>query len=79
MNSKMKITVAISGLNNTDNPGPGVPVIRGIRESDVFDARIIGLAYENLEPGIYMKNLADKTYILPYPSVGADAYFERLA
>ncbi len=79
MNRKMKITVAISGLNNTDNPGPGVPVIRGIRESDVFDARIIGLAYENLEPGIYMKNLADKTYILPYPSVGADAYFERLA
>ena len=31
---KTKITVAITGLNNTDNPGPGVPVIRGIRESE---------------------------------------------
>ncbi len=52
---KTKITIAITGLNNTDNPGPGVPVIRGIRESELFDPRIIGLAYENLEPGIYMR------------------------
>ncbi len=52
--NKQKITVAVTGLNNTDNPGPGIPVIRGILESDFFDARIIGLAYENLEPGIYI-------------------------
>ncbi|HRX30632.1 MAG TPA: ATP-grasp domain-containing protein [Tenuifilaceae bacterium] len=73
-----KITIAVTGLNNIDSPGPGVPVIRGIKESKIFDARIIGLAYEHLEPGIYMEGLVDKTYMIPYPSKGKDALYERL-
>ena len=40
----MKVTVAVTGLNNIDSPGPGIPVIRGIRESQEFRVRIIGLA-----------------------------------
>ena len=75
---RTKITVALTGLNNTDNPGPGVPVIRGIRESDIFDPRIIGLAYENLEPGIYMDGIVDKTYQVPYPSEGSDVLVSRI-
>jgi carbamoyl-phosphate synthase large subunit len=75
---RKKITVAVTGLNNTDNPGPGVPVIRALLESDYFDVRIIGLAYENLEPGIYMENIADKVYSLPYPSLGTDELLKRL-
>jgi carbamoyl-phosphate synthase large subunit len=75
---KKQITVALSGLNNIDNPGPGIPVIRGIRESNIFEPRIIGLAYENLEPGAYMHNLVDKTYKVPYPSDGVDALIERI-
>ena len=76
--SKKKISVALTGLNNTDNPGPGVPVIRGIRESAEFDARIIGLAYENLEPAIYMHDVVDKTYQVPYPSEGSDVLIQRI-
>jgi carbamoyl-phosphate synthase large subunit len=76
--SKQKITVAVTGLNNTDNPGPGIPVIRGLLESDFFDVRIIGLAYENLEPGIYM-DLVHKVYNVPYPSIGTDALIARVA
>lgn len=76
--SKVRYTIAVSGLNNTDNPGPGVPVIRALRESKDFDVRIIGLAYENLEPGIYMSDLVDKTYQIPYPSVGAEQFLERI-
>ncbi len=75
---KTKITIALTGLNNTDNPGPGVPVIRGIRESETFDPRIIGLAYENLEPGIYMEGVVDKTYQVPYPSEGSDVLIQRI-
>jgi len=75
---KTKITVAVSGLNNTDNPGPGIPVIRALRESDVFDVRIIGLAYENLEPGTYMRDMVDKTYQVPYPSIGSEKLIARL-
>jgi len=76
--SKKKVTVAVTGLNNIDSPGPGIPVIRGIKESNYFDARIIGLAYEHLEPGIYMRDLVDKTYMIPYPTEGKDALLERL-
>lgn len=75
---KLKLTIAVTGLNNTDNPGPGIPVIRGIRESEEIDARVIGLAYENLEPGIYMSYMIDKTYMIPYPSSGTEAYMERI-
>ncbi|HBX52940.1 MAG: biotin carboxylase [Bacteroidetes bacterium RIFOXYA12_FULL_35_11] len=76
--TKKKITVAVSGLNNTDNPGPGIPVVRGIRESKEFDARIIGFAYENLEPGIYLHDIIDKTYQIPYPSAGIEPLMQRL-
>lgn len=76
--SKQPITIAVTGLNNIDSPGPGIPVVRGIRESAFFEPRIIGLAYENLEPGIYMHDLVDKTYMIPYPSDGSDALIERV-
>jgi carbamoyl-phosphate synthase large subunit len=75
---KQKYNIAVTGLNNTDNPGPGVPVIRGLREAKDFDVRIIGLAYENLEPGIYMDGICDKVYQIPYPSTGSDALMERI-
>ena len=78
MVKKTKITVAVTGLNNTDNPGPGIPVIRGILESDLFDVKIIGLAYENLEPGIFMHDLVKKTYQMPYPSAGIEMMMQRL-
>jgi len=76
---KNKLTIAVTGLNNTDNPGPGIPVIRGIRDSEEFDVRIIGLAYENLEPGIYMDHMVDKTYQIPYPSAGIENIMTRIA
>jgi len=71
--------IALTGLNNTDNPGPGVPVIRCLREAKSFDVKIIGLAYENLEPGIYMPNITDKVYQIPYPSTGSESFMERIS
>lgn len=75
---KQQLTIAVSGLNNTDNPGPGIPVIRGLKEAGSFNVRIIGLAYENMEPGIYMRDMIDKCYQLPYPSCGVEALLKRL-
>ena len=66
--AKKKINIAVTGLNAIDSPGPGIAVIRGLREAKSFDVRIIGLAYESLEPGIYMHDLIDRTYYIPYPS-----------
>jgi carbamoyl-phosphate synthase large subunit len=76
--NRTRINIAVTGLNNTDNPGPGVPVIRALRDSGEFDVRIIGLAYENLEPGIYMRDLIDKAYRIPYPSEGSDVLIKRV-
>ena len=73
-----KIVVAVTGLNAIDSPGPGVAVIRAIRECEDFDVRIIGLSYEALEPGLYMHDLVDKTYQIPYPSAGTDSVLGRI-
>ena len=73
------MNVAVTGLNNVDNPGPGVPVIRALRESGEFDGRIIGLLYDTLEPGAYLTSVSDASYVIPYPSAGLDHLFERLA
>lgn len=75
---KRKITIAVTGLNAIDSPGPGIPVIRALRESKEFNVRIIGLSYETLEPGIYMHALVNKTYQIPYPSAGTESLLTRL-
>ena len=49
--SKPKYTIAVTGLNATDNPGPGLAVIRALKDAASFDVNIIGLSYEALEPG----------------------------
>lgn len=76
--SKRKITVAVSGLNNIDSPGPGIPVIRALRESEEFEVRIIGLSYDTLEPGLYMHDLVHKSYSIPLPSAGTESLLQRL-
>src|ERR1700744_2115301 len=71
------MTIAVTGLNAADNPGPGVAVIRSLR--DAFPhLTIIGLSYESLEPGIYIDGMVDKTYQIPYPTAGTSALSERL-
>ena len=72
------LTVGVSGINAVDNPGPGVGVARSLREAEDLDLRIVGLAYDAMEPGIYMDWLLDRSFVVPYPSAGRDAYIERL-
>lgn len=72
------LNIAVTGLNATDNPGPGVAVIRALRASPDFKGRIIGLAYDALEPGIYARDLVDDVFIVPYPSQGVEALLARL-
>jgi len=73
-----EIVIAVTALNAIDSPGPGVAVIRAIRECKDFKVRIIGLSYESLEPGLYMHDLVDKSYQIPYPSGGTHSLLERL-
>lgn len=76
--SKRKLTVAVTGLNATENPGPGVSVIRAIRRDTELDLRVVGLAYDAMEPGLYAHDVIDDAFLLPYPSEGAEALDGRL-
>jgi carbamoyl-phosphate synthase large subunit len=74
---KKGLTVAVTGLNATDNPAPGVGVIRALRGAPGI-ARTIGLAYDALDPGIYAADLIPDAFMLPYPAHGLDAFRARL-
>jgi len=72
------LTIAVTGLNATDNPAPGVPLIRSIRHHAGDSCYIIGLSYDPLDPGNYMEGIADAVYLMPYPSQGTEILMERI-
>lgn len=72
--------IAVTGLNATDDPNPGVAVIRSLRAaSDLKDSfHIIGLAYDAMDTGIYSEGLLDEVYMLPYAYQGEGAFLHRM-
>jgi len=76
--NNLPFVIAVTGLNAIDSPGPGVAVIRALKDGLPGPLRIIGLSYETLEPGIYMHDVVDKTYQIPYPAAGTEALLKRL-
>ena len=76
--SARPLTIAVTGLNATDNPGPGVAVLRSLRDGARAGERRIGLTYDALDPGVYARDLADEVFLLTYPSAGAHAFLDRL-
>lgn len=74
------LTIAVTGLNATDNPGPGVSVLRSLRADPEFRGRLVGLTYDTLDPGVYHHELdLAASFLMPYPSLGIDALRERIA
>ena len=71
-------SVGITGLNAMDDPVAGIPVTRSIRSAKEWGGRIIALAYDALDTGIYDSGLLDEVYLLPYPSEGENALLQRL-
>lgn len=76
--SKRPLTIAVTGLNATDNPAPGVGVMRALRADNEED-RLVGLAYDALDPGVYADALVREVFMIPYPSQGRGAFLSRLA
>ncbi|MBF0226579.1 MAG: carboxylate--amine ligase [Desulfobacterales bacterium] len=74
-----EIIVGVSGINAVDNPGPGVGVARSLKEKNHdLNIKVVGLAYDAMEPGIYLDWLMDKSYIMPYPSGKHEMFIDRL-
>ena len=64
--------VAVSGLNNTDNPAPGIGVAKSLKGHN-----LIGLSYDVNEPGVY-QHIFEKVYLMPYPTMGWEEFKNRL-
>lgn len=77
LNNYNHLTIAVTGLKTGDNPQPGVPVIRSIKNAG-FKGKIIGLTYDALESGIYLDDFVDEVYLIPYPNAGSEAFISRL-
>lgn len=75
---KRPLCIGVTGLNATDNPAPGVGVIRALRKSAQPDERFVGLAYDALDPGIYAREIVPDVFLLPYPSQGMQPFLSRL-
>lgn len=71
------LVVGISGINTTDNPGPGVAVARSLKESGIA-ATCIGLGYDANDPGHYLRFAIDNSFLLPFPSKGWGEFSARL-
>ncbi|RKZ84653.1 MAG: carboxylate--amine ligase [Candidatus Parabeggiatoa sp. nov. 1] len=69
--------VGVTGLNASDNPAPGIGVARSLKEDKDLKVKIAGLAYDAMEPGIYMDWFIDKSFLIPYPTAGYEL-MERL-
>jgi carbamoyl-phosphate synthase large subunit len=74
----MKINIAVTGLNATESPGPGLGVIKCLREAKGFDVSIIGLAYDVKDPAIYLNGICDQVFLIPFPSSGPEGLKHRL-
>ena len=71
------LTIAVTGMNATDNPAPGVGVLRALRAGSP-ESRLVGLAYDALDAGIYAEGLTSDVFLIPYPSQGLEAFLSRL-
>ncbi|MFQ5583717.1 MAG: hypothetical protein ACE5GL_04715 [Calditrichia bacterium] len=74
----MDKTIAITGINAVDSPGPGVAVARSLTAHYGQNISLIGLAYDAIDPGLFDPELFRDGYLLPYPVNGKDALLNRL-
>jgi carbamoyl-phosphate synthase large subunit len=71
-------TIAVTGLNATDSPAPGVAVLRCLQRERSTRDRVVGFAYDALDAGIYAADVVDDVFMLPYPSSSPDQFFDRI-
>lgn len=69
--------VAITGLQATDNPAPGIAVARSLREGG-WDGLIIGFTYDTYDTGSYNNEVIDQVFLVPYPNTGSEATLDRI-
>ncbi|MBI3097277.1 MAG: ATP-grasp domain-containing protein [Planctomycetes bacterium] len=69
--------IGVTGLEASDNPYPGIPVARCLREGG-YDGTLVGLTYSPLCSGVYRRDLLDGVHLVPFPSEGSTPLLARL-
>jgi len=64
--------IAISGLNATDNPAPGLGVAKSLKGNE-----LVGFSYDVNEPANYLE-IFNKKYLMPFPTLGIEELKNRL-
>jgi carbamoyl-phosphate synthase large subunit len=70
--------VAFTGLDSTENPYPGLSVLRSIKEASEFSGKTLALTYSSLCTGIYQHQYVDQVFLVPYPSESEEYLFARI-
>ncbi|MFQ5519771.1 MAG: ATP-grasp domain-containing protein [Candidatus Methylomirabilia bacterium] len=68
--------IGVTGFYATDNPNPGLAVIRALKQADP-SWRILALPYDRLGTGAFATELIDAHALVPYPQAGARALLDR--
>lgn len=72
------IHVAVSGFAGLNNPHPGIPVARALRQGWRGGLEVHALGYDALMTGAWMPGIADRLHLLPPLEKGDEALLERL-
>lgn len=69
--------IGVTGFYATDNPHPGLAVVRALRQADP-SWRILALTWDHFSTGAYAEGLIDAHALIPYPAAGPRALLKRL-
>jgi carbamoyl-phosphate synthase large subunit len=72
-----EVWIGVTGFYATDNPHPGLAVVRALRAADP-SWRVMALVYDRQDTGAFATGLIDAHARLPYPAAGATATREAL-
>jgi carbamoyl-phosphate synthase large subunit len=69
--------IGVTGFYTTDNPHPGLAVIRSLRRADP-SWRILALTWDQWGTGAFADDLIDAHALIPYPAAGATSLLAAL-
>jgi len=72
------VIVAVTGLSTSSNPEAGFGVLKSLKNVTHRDFRLVGLAYQPMETGLFHPGLMDRAFIVPAPRIDREAFIGRV-
>ncbi len=74
-----RIHVAVTGLNSSQTPSPGIGVIHSLKADSREQISVIALAYDMFSDGIHSLSLADWIVELPFPQHQPEQFLKKIS